>query len=293
MTRSVSAIATLLALGTCGVLGAQGCGGREVLDVADGQTQGVVGEDGSSNAISDSPPCPAGPPWPGKACALVGQECLYSAAGGGYCGNVDAICSSSGYWQSAGVECPNPGCPSALPGDGNACSQPGLSCIYPINASVCSAGTCGSVWTCGQLDCESAGAGVCSAMQCGCDSSGVWHCGAIECQPPEAGAAALVDAPSEVDAACSGISAASFDQSCTQDSDCVRVAVGACDDCNFICGLSFGAISAGAEGQYETALEQLPLGRYLCGCPDASSFPRPPLCCVAGQCHADGACIPD
>ncbi len=209
VSRSVSATFAILALA------AQGCGGLEVeevadgevhdvadgeaYDVADGQALGVAiglppgvadgGADaGPSPASNLSSNCPAVPPWPGKACAPVGQECEYSGPGGGYCGNVDAICSTGGYWQSAGVQCPDPGCPSALPGNGSACGEPDMRCIYPLNASVCSAGECGSGWVCGQIDCESAAAGVCSAIQCACDGSGAWSCGAIECQPPEAGA---------------------------------------------------------------------------------------------------------
>jgi hypothetical protein len=252
MIHSVSTIATLLALATGGVL-AQGCGRVVLEDVADGQAPGVVADGQAEGAVADghgqqvpdgqardvvAPSCPAGPPSAGQACVLVGQECLYSAAGGGYCGNVDAICSSGGYWQSAGVQCPIPGCPTALPGDGKACGKAETGCIYAINASVCSTGECGSGWTCGQIDCESAAAGVCSAIQCGCES-GVWRCSGIECEPLDSGTlGGDAESGTGVDAPCVDASAGA---SCTQGSSaacnqpanpCAEGFVWACDNSN-------------------------------------------------------------
>jgi hypothetical protein len=123
---------------------------------------------------------------------------------------------------------------------------------------------------------------------------------------------AMSDAISDAaDAACHPtISVASFDQSCTQDSDCVRVIVGdslhwPCDrpkpamggeDCSFVCGLSFAAINVSADQEYNAAFSQLsPLTPPpLCSCPDASTFKaEAPVCCLAGQCHADPACLAD
>jgi hypothetical protein len=156
-------------------------------------SSGGIASDGGAGA----PPCPATPPWPGNPCAQVGQECDYSGAGTGYCGNVMAVCAVQGYWQSAGEQCPSPGCPSALPADGQSCSQQqqGLDCRYPLNALTCDGGVCGSGWSCGTIGCTSTSGATCDEWRCTCgNGGGSWSCGANDCHGGDGGAACDYDA---------------------------------------------------------------------------------------------------
>ncbi|HTQ44396.1 MAG TPA: hypothetical protein VMI75_16660, partial [Polyangiaceae bacterium] len=130
---------------------------------------------------SSAPPCPANPPWPGNPCAKLGQECDYSGPGGGYCGNVTAICVVQGYWQSAGQSCPSAPCPSAFPSSGETCSQSGLRCTYPLDALTCDSGVCGSGLTCGTLSCQNDAGATCDTWQCDCSGSS-FSCTPGDCQ---------------------------------------------------------------------------------------------------------------
>jgi hypothetical protein len=91
------------------------------------------------------------------------------------------------------------------------------------------------------------------------------------------------------DAGCTEIQAASYDQSCATDSDCVEISVGnACYECVFSCYVTVGAINAGAMAQYRADVDKTPAGAALCGCP---VFLRQPPCCRDGQCHSDNECM--
>jgi len=85
----------------------------------------------------------------------------------------------------------------------------------------------------------------------------------------------------------------------------VAVVVGnECDPCPYLeCRLSPGAfnltnaaINASAQGAYNAAFSQLPPldPPPSCSCADASDWAaQHPVCCIAGQCHEDDACIHD
>jgi hypothetical protein len=83
------------------------------------------------------------------------------------------------------------------------------------------------------------------------------------------------------------IEAASYDQSCVQDSDCVAVGQGSvCYPCIFACS-SGGAINESAVPQYQADVASNVPGydNVGCGCPEAF-LP----CCSGGVCHADATC---
>lgn len=174
-------------------------GGGDDGDASTGQVSSSSGSSSSSGGStreggSNAPPCPPSPPWPGQACAQVGQECDYSGPGGGYCGNVRAGCAVQGYWQSSGDECPAAGCPSALPASGQSCTQQDLRCRYPLNALWCDGGACAAGLTCGTLGCTNANDAVCDVWDCTCGGGTSWSCGAADCLGGDAGVGCDYDA---------------------------------------------------------------------------------------------------
>ncbi len=77
-----------------------------------------------------------------------------------------------------------------------------------------------------------------------------------------------------------------------------------CDPCPYLeCSLTSAslrltnaAINVGAQGAYNAAFSQLPPLNPPpgCSCQDASDWAAEhPVCCIAGQCHQDAACIRD
>jgi len=185
------------ALLACG--GLRSAGGSDESDASTGQVSSSSGTSSSGGSAreggNDAPPCPAGPPWPGQPCAQVGQECDYSGPGGGYCGNVRAVCAIQGYWQSSGEQCPPADCPSALPASGQSCTQQGLTCRYPLNALTCDGGgVCGTGLTCGTLGCTNANGAVCDEWDCTCGGGASWTCGAGDCLGGDAGVGCDYDA---------------------------------------------------------------------------------------------------
>ncbi|HEX4340769.1 MAG TPA: hypothetical protein VH062_32900 [Polyangiaceae bacterium] len=95
-----------------------------------------------------------------------------------------------------------------------------------------------------------------------------------------AGGAAIAAALGDAAATCT-ILASSYDQSCTQDSDCVPVGEG--KGCGAPCGplCPSTAINVNAEATYRADLAKTPYGYcgFNCGCP-VSGTPR----CVHGKC---------
>jgi hypothetical protein len=84
------------------------------------------------------------------------------------------------------------------------------------------------------------------------------------------------------------IEAASYDQSCVQDSDCVAVGQGSvCSPCSFACTTGGGTINVGALPQYmaDVASAVPDNENFVCGCLD-----EVPPCCSEGVCHADAIC---
>lgn len=82
----------------------------------------------------------------------------------------------------------------------------------------------------------------------------------------------------------SRIDAASFDQSCTTDDDCVAVFTGdVCEEPR--CGCSNDAVNVGALADYQAAREAIACGPAAspvqCACPEATPF------CRNGTCDAD------
>jgi len=92
------------------------------------------------------------------------------------------------------------------------------------------------------------------------------------------------------DAGCSSIVASNYDQTCTGDSDCIRIGSGdICSaPCSFICGLG-GVINASDLPAYQadlarTGFSSIGVG---CGCPSFTYGP----CCIAGKCALDAECL--
>lgn len=78
-------------------------------------------------------------------------------------------------------------------------------------------------------------------------------------------------------ATCIDIVAASFDQSCNQDSDCISITSGVLCSRDCLCG--GGTINKSGEARYQSELDQLPPSAIICDCV-LSVAPR----CVGGTC---------
>ena len=105
------------------------------------------------------------------------------------------------------------------------------------------------------------------ASICGCDNS--LH------DPPRADGSACL------------IAASDYDQSCSADSDCVRVDFG--NYCNWLCRCGGDAINRASLNQFTADIAMTPLGQGripgVCSC----GYIFGP-CCRKGQCTTGGAC---
>jgi hypothetical protein len=77
-----------------------------------------------------------------------------------------------------------------------------------------------------------------------------------------------------------------YDQSCTNDSDCVAVGSGSsCLVCELACPNA--TINRSDEARYRKELARLVPAGTFCGCPA-----RDGTCCIGGSCHLGGLCMP-
>jgi hypothetical protein len=82
---------------------------------------------------------------------------------GSGCDSEECFCSG-GTWECEGTSCPPSSCPSAPPGNNDACSQLGSVCDYPIENNVCNTWECdcypGGSWGCYETNCGGFDAGA-------------------------------------------------------------------------------------------------------------------------------------
>ena len=129
--------------------------------------------------------------------------------------------------------------------------------------------------------CVAAG-GRCQALALACSARSAYGCGSeSEC---------CFDGVCGPDASSQVITASSYGQSCTVDSDCVGVSEGdSCKPCDFTC--TNAAINAGALAKYMSDTESLPavLAVAHMACPSSCGGPEG-VCCSAGKCHLGAPC---
>ena len=190
-------------------------------------------------------------PEPAKVCpdgTSVG-ETLCTAQGDGKCGWSFPACPTD---ACSNVALPCAGCPYGSTGtgyDSNGCPTCPICAPPPSDACV--------VPVCNLPNCAVGSTIVPQYGPDGCETCSI-------CVPPDAGSGA-----------CSSISAASYDQSCTQASDCVAVYSGAL--CGDSCACANSAISTGAQSQYNSDLSASTYERCPCASP-------PPVACTSGTC---------
>jgi hypothetical protein len=99
----------------------------------------------------------------------------------------------------------------------------------------------------------------------------------------------VLDAPPPYDAKGCILNGASYDQSCTQDTDCVAAAFGnvCTGGCYFLCDLGSTAINAKETAQYNAAIASAPepaSGHCSCGSGVGAGFQGSAAFCEGGHC---------
>jgi hypothetical protein len=100
----------------------------------------------------------------------------------------------------------------------------------------------------------------------------------------------VFDAGSCTEADAQAVHAASYDQSCKVDHDCVGISEGnSCDPCDFSCANA--TINAGALAKYTSDTSSFPavLAVGLGACASSCGGPVG-LCCLGGECHRGSPC---
>jgi hypothetical protein len=158
-------------------------------------------------------------------------------------------------------------------------------CGYPEAAGCAATGACfespGAVCLAFSPGCACDGSQInvaCTGLPSGYFSKSLLHTG--ECT-------SLSDSGAPADGGACVISASSYNQSCTVDSDCRLVSAGNYCSATCLCGGS--AINAASVAQFNEDVSKTPLGsgafgQVICGCPD-----EVPPCCRQGVCQASFA----
>jgi|HubBroStandDraft_6_1064221.scaffolds.fasta_scaffold330402_2 hypothetical protein len=246
-----------------------GCSGTAFIASTDGGSGSTSSGSASSGSLSsgsgESGVASSGSGGSGVATSGIGGSGV--ATSGGTAGSGS---SSSGSGSSACVT--DADCPS------------NAICGYPEAAGCSATGVCfvsqGAVCLAFSPGCACDGSQInvaCTGLPSGYYSKPLRHTG--ECTTG-------IDSGASDGGACV-ISASSYDQSCTIDSDCRVVSSG--NYCSAMCLCGGSAINAAAVAQFNEDVSKTPLGsgalgNVLCGCPSEN-----PPCCRKGVCQASFA----
>jgi hypothetical protein len=251
-------------------LGLAGCSGTAYIASDDG---------GSGSASSGS--ASGGAPSSGSGGSGVATSGV-GGSGGAASGTGASGVATSGGTMGSGSSSSGGGSRSCV-SDGD-CPNNDL-CGYPEAAGCAATGVCfaspGAVCLAFSPGCACDGSQInvaCTGLPSGYYSKALRHTG--ECT-------SVSDSGASADGGTCDISASSYDQSCTIDSDCRMVSSGNYCAATCLCGGS--AINAAAVAQFNEDVSKTPLGsgalgNVLCGCP-AESAP----CCRQGVCEGSFA----